>query len=481
MLRFRLGTIPVELHLSHLLFAGFLGWVFAQPGSSNMWPDPVLRNPAHPDHAVTSALAVVVWAAVITASILFHELGHALAARLFGHRPTISLVGLRGITRANAEAPMPWHRVVLFSLAGPVFGLLLATACGIGWLVIDRTHGPEAAVYLLKGAFWGNLFWAVLNLLPVQPLAGGRAVAAVLMRLFGRKGFLYSQLIALALGLAMLPLALAAETAWLGIFMGIFFAMYLMRTALLIQAYRRGELPIDDPASPNEVALGRAELLFRDGHYLEARGLCEQLLAQELQASQRARAHYLLGWVALKEGKGREALDHFTRRGAPQGFSVEPQALAAAFSLVGDEERAVPLWHMAATTSKDPTLRHELAGALIRAGRVNDARRLPDVRMATAWTAAERVWTLRGELEKAANASEEAFQSEPSAELAYDAACAWARAGQAAAAMRMLQLASQNGFSQVDVAKNDPDLSSLRDSPDFNAWLGSLKAHPPAT
>jgi hypothetical protein len=181
----------------------------------------------------------------------------------------------------------------------------------------------------------------------------------------------------------------------------------------------------------------------------------------------------MLGWIELKEGHGREALNHF---GRVQSMSVEPEALAASFSLVGDDERAVPLWHMAATNNKNPTLRHELAGSLIRAGRVNDAKRLPDVRMAAAWTAAERVWTLRGEFEKAANAAEEAFQSEPGAELAYDAACAWARAGQTPAAMRMLQLASQNGFNQADNALTDPDLSSLLDSPDFQAWISGLRA-----
>jgi Zn-dependent protease len=473
MVRFRLGSIPVEIHLSHVLISGLLAWTFAQPGHGDLWPDTVLRNPSSPDYAATQALTILVWAVVISGSVLIHELGHALASLLFGYRPSIHLIGMGGVTQPNAEGQIPWHRDVLLTLAGPVFGLMLGLASGAVFFLIDRAGGSEGARYILRGAAIANIFWAVLNMIPVQPLDGGRIATAVLQRVFGRQGFLYAQILALVLGSAVLVFSAVTRS----IFLGIFFGMYMLRSWTLIQAYRRGELPVDAPSSPNEVALGRAETLFRDGKYNEARGLCEQLLAQDLQASQRARAHHVLGWVELKEGHGREALNHF---GRVQNMSVAPQALAAAFSLVGDEDRAIPLWHMAASTSADPTLRHELAGALIRAGRVSDAKRLPDVRMSTAWTAAERVWSLRGELEKAAHAAESAFQAEPSAELAYDAACAWARAAQDTAAMRMLQLAAQNGFDQLDVALADPDLAPLRETPDFRAWLDGIKQSAPA-
>jgi Zn-dependent protease len=470
MVRFRLGSIPVEIHLSHVLITGMLAWLFAHPDHSALWPNPVLRNSAHPDYEATKLLTVVVWGAVISGSVLFHELGHALASLLFGYRPSIQLVGMGGLTRPNAEGQIPWHRQVLLTAAGPIFGLMLGLLCGSFYFLLDRVGGPEGARYILRGAFIANLFWGVMNLLPVQPLDGGIISTAILQRLFGRPGFLLAQVLALMFSTAIILFSVTVPGMWP---LGIFFSLWMVRTFTLIQAYRRGELPIDDASSPNEVALGRAETLFRDGKYPEARGLCEQLLAQDLQASQRARAHHVLGWVALKEGHGREALNHF---GRVQSMSVAPQALAAAFSLVGDEDRAVPLWHMAATTSNDPTLRHELAGALIRAGRVTDARRLNDVRMSRAWTAAERVWTLRGELEKAAHAAESAFQSEPTAELAYDAACAWARANEPSAAMRMLQLAAQNGFDQLDLALSDPDLTGLRGTPDFEAWVNGLKS-----
>ena len=66
--------------------------------------------------------------------------------------------------------------------------------------------------------------------------------------------------------------------------------------------------------------------------------------------------------MALKEGEGRRALDEFSQ---VQGRPIEPQAIAAAFSLIGDDARGIPLWEQAARQTRDPTILHEWAGALV--------------------------------------------------------------------------------------------------------------------
>jgi hypothetical protein len=99
------------------------------------------------------------------------------------------------------------------------------------------------------------------------------------------------------------------------------------------------------------------------------------------------------------------------------------------------------------------------------------------VRPALAYGAAERVHYVRGEYAQAAQMAEGAFREEPSATVAYDAACAWARAREPASALRMLVLASQNGFKDASIARADPDLSSLSDNPEFLAWLDALPQH----
>ena len=185
----------------------------------------------------------------------------------------------------------------------------------------------------------------------------------------------------------------------------------------------------------------------------------------------RSRAHMLLGWISLKGGSGRRALDHFSQ---VQGLDVPPHALAAGFSLVGDELRAIPLWARAAQAMNDGVVLHEYAGALIRGGREQEARATPGVKMARAFSAAERVHYLRKEFEAAAKAAEAAFREEADPMLAYTSACAWAQANRTDEALRLLSLAAQSGYRNAAEARTDPDLKSLRGKPEFDGWLASL-------
>src|SRR5215468_6819041 len=47
---------------------------------------------------------VLIWVAVVLASVLIHELGHVFALRIFGERADVALYGWGGIT-------IPWHAV----------------------------------------------------------------------------------------------------------------------------------------------------------------------------------------------------------------------------------------------------------------------------------------------------------------------------------------------------------------------------------
>ncbi|MGV3624173.1 MAG: TPR end-of-group domain-containing protein, partial [Archangium sp.] len=241
-------------------------------------------------------------------------------------------------------------------------------------------------------------------------------------------------------------------------------------------AYFRGELPAGKVAHPLTAVVERAEALYRERKLDEAKRMATQLIdAEATPPLLRSRSHVLLGWIALKEGNGRRALDHFSQ---VQGFTIPAQAAAAAFSLIGDEHRAIPLWAQAYAETPDPLVLHEYAGALLRGGREAEARALPGVNLARAWLAAERVFYVRKDFEAGARAAEAAFKEEPVAANAYTAACAYALAGKTEDALRMLQLASQNGYRDADEAERDADLKSLRALPDFQSWLSSLSRSP---
>ena len=468
--QFRLGRFPVSLHFSHLIVSGLIAWSFAQSprSDSGAWPDSVLTQPSSAGHAQTMALVVVLWMVMISLSVLVHELGHAAVARAFGYPPHIQLIGLGGQTWAEGSEAMPWHQDVLHTLAGPAAGLLLGVVAGLGLLVWSIGGPPPApATYILRSLFYANLAWTALNLLPLATLDGGRIASAVLTRLFGRPGYLGAQLLSLALASGFFLFALSVKDP----LMMILVFMLGARTYTNLAGWFRGELPRGLGAHPLLAEVERAEQAFREGKLDEAEQVGRRILGGEPPLLVKSRAHLLLGWVLLKRGQGKPALEQFQN---VKGQELPAHALAAAFSLAGDEAQALPLWAQAAQRSGNEVILHEFAGALIRAGRELDARRLAGVKMALAWASAERVYYVRGDYEKAAEMAEAAFREEPSFSAAYDAACAFSRAQKVESAMRMLALAAQNGFKDGATARADPDLAGLRGRPEFQAWLAGV-------
>ena len=465
MFRFNVGPIPVQVHGSHLLFSALLGWSW-RPPSEGAWPANVLADPSLPGQGAAMAGWLLLFVAMAFVSILAHEMGHALVSVAFGYRPTVELVALGGVTRPNANETIPWFKEVTLTLAGPGMGLLLSLLSVVG---LHLVPGGTTLSLVLHQMAWMNGVWSVFNLLPIAPLDGGQVATAVLIRVFGRVGFLFAQVLTLVLAAGVGLLAArtgGALTLMLVVMVGI-------RAVQMISAYQRGEMPALEPSHPSEVVFREAVARFQAGKLDEARGLGEQALGLEMTPSLRGRYQHLLGWVAVKEGEGRRALDHFSQVGG--GASVEPQALAAAFSLVGDEARALPLWAQAAEVTGDATVRHEYAGALLRAGRLDEARALPGVELGAAWGCAERLLFLRGDFTAAAGAGEAAFREHPTAPGAYDVACAWARAGREEDALGWLERASELGFRDVHYAETDEDLEALHGQPGFAAWLARLR------
>ncbi|MCK6566320.1 MAG: hypothetical protein DCC59_02100 [Chloroflexi bacterium] len=174
-LRFVLFGFPVRVHPLFWLIALLLG------GSS--------RNP----------LMILVWVGVIFISILAHELGHAFAFRRYGQPSHIILHMTGGLTVPEsiswgggyASVGLTPNQHIFVSLAGPFAGFALAIlvlAAGValgGKIVLTTILGfiPFPLVFIpafngiLTDIFvtflWVNIFWGIINLLPVYPLDGG--------------------------------------------------------------------------------------------------------------------------------------------------------------------------------------------------------------------------------------------------------------------------------------------------------------------
>jgi len=122
------------------------------------------------------------FAVLLAASLLAHELGHTAVSLAFGmpvRRVVIFLLG--GVSEIESEPTEPAHEY-LVAVAGPLVSLVLAAGAGILVPVTDPGSIARTIVLLLV---WSNLAVAVFNLLPGLPLDGGRLVRAGVWQLSG--------------------------------------------------------------------------------------------------------------------------------------------------------------------------------------------------------------------------------------------------------------------------------------------------------
>lgn len=182
-LRFSIAGFPVRVHPLFWLIALLLG-------SSG------------------SLVGIPIWIFVVFVSILIHELGHAFAFRRYGIDSHIVLHGFGGLTIPQSApwgtgwanvAPSPGQQIAI-SLAGPFAGFFLAVLVIAG---VIFTGGATAGVLLgfipvpqyasLSGLggilnqfilmmLWVNIFWGLINLLPVFPLDGGQVARNILIQ-----------------------------------------------------------------------------------------------------------------------------------------------------------------------------------------------------------------------------------------------------------------------------------------------------------
>lgn len=123
--------------------------------------------------------------AALGLNILWHELGHAWAARRSGLRvEAILLWPLGGECQIASRMPSP-RTEIFVALAGPAAGLLLTAAALTVLVLLGRFRLPglfhffEAGSWLTSVAAIG-LWLTVFNLIPTFPLDGGKALRGAL-------------------------------------------------------------------------------------------------------------------------------------------------------------------------------------------------------------------------------------------------------------------------------------------------------------
>jgi Zn-dependent protease len=144
---------------------------------------------AMPHHATALYWAAAVPGAIaFVASLLAHELAHALVARRHGVQVrSVTLWMLGGVTQLEGEPANPRSDFAI-AIAGPLTSLVLGVlllGAGIG---LGLVGGPGAVEVVATTSFWigaMNVLLAAFNLLPGAPLDGGRILRSAIWRLRG--------------------------------------------------------------------------------------------------------------------------------------------------------------------------------------------------------------------------------------------------------------------------------------------------------
>ena len=198
MFGFRLFGIPVRVRPSFLLIAAFLGLF-----------------------GVRDATFVVAWIAIVFVSILIHEFGHALTARSFGAEVAIELHAVGGLTRWSipSSGSGPGRRA-LVAAAGSAVGVLFGA---LVWVVAAQ-FGPYRGLtsFIINNLIYVNVFWGLLNWLPIRPLDGGHLLLSLLEKFSPRSGdaiakgvFVVTSAAGLVYGITSDRLFIAVIAGWL--------------------------------------------------------------------------------------------------------------------------------------------------------------------------------------------------------------------------------------------------------------------------
>jgi Zn-dependent protease/CBS domain-containing protein len=120
-------------------------------------------------------LLSVITAVGYVASILLHEIGHALTADRFGLRVrAITVHGFAGFTEHEKE-PQTAARQFAVSFSGPFVNGVLAGVC---FLILQSVSSHTSTGGVLLALGWLNLVLFLFNLAPGLPLDGGGVVVA---------------------------------------------------------------------------------------------------------------------------------------------------------------------------------------------------------------------------------------------------------------------------------------------------------------
>lgn len=310
---FSFAKIPVFISPFYLLLLFFFGMRYQNPGYG------------------------AIFALIVTISLLVHEFGHALTAKFFRLDPQILLHGIGGLTQHRSASRDRDDALIV--AAGPFAGLALA---GLSYIALatglahqfENAKAAELAHFFFSQMVFINVFWSILNLLPIWPLDGGQLTRLAALRLMKPRvaeKFVH--------GFAVIILVIAGLWGFQSgqFFLGIV-ALFLMMPNLNILRGQGSAGPIRRSKGRFRELLERAEIAFAQGDYHEASRAAH--LAKEdpasLSRAEETRLFALLGVVETRLGRHESALSYLGR--SPREPVIIESTIECLHQLDRDEE-----------------------------------------------------------------------------------------------------------------------------------------------
>jgi len=387
---FRIAGIPIRIEWSFWLIAVFLGY-----GARTGW-------------------LLAAWVVIVLVSILVHELGHAVALRVYHQRPRVVLHAFGGLTYGSSAYRSRTQSIVV-SAAGPLTAIVVLGLPAYAYLQtftrFDQFFDYDRYV-IVHDLAWVNISWSIVNLLPILPLDGGNIAAAV----FGQR----------AARLTSMVVAFAAAAYFFqqqNQFAGFFLMMFAIMNFASYQQEKAGQAPTV-PAPPPQ-SRARFATLHVPRPAVGASG-------GDL---------FLRGSQALAEGRTAEGLDALASAYAarPSG----PSSLFPAQQLARAGQAAALAARLLAPKGAGPEAASNLQSHLHYA---DCFRESADV----------------GALVYADGRANRA-------QTAFEIACATARTGDNDRSMEWIERAIDDGFQAGALLDGEPDLAPLRIRPDWPA------------
>ena len=269
-------------------------------------------------------LEAMTWTAIVFVSILLHEFGHAIAARIFGAEPSITLHALGGLTQFEPRGmsrPQRW----LVSFAGPAAGLLLGTTVYAAARLLPVS--PQASS-IVQSLLTVNIGWSLINLLPVLPFDGGQMLSAFL----GPRRELWTAIISGTVGTAVAILGfLLLNNVWIAFLFGSAALAAIRQVRWLWLAKADRDAGLEEELARTRSAIARGEV---DAVTAHAARIVEQARTSALKnAGLLAQA-----WTHATLGRRAEARETIER--LAQDAPADPYLVAAVEDALGSPERA---------------------------------------------------------------------------------------------------------------------------------------------